>query len=528
MHKAGNILAGASSLLICAAPIAAAAPLSLNVTDRTWLWISLLVLPVLLLALMLLTYISRVNRRLQLLLKQQRQQQQWQSCRSQVLQLLLAEHTDIQPALKQVLQSLQQFRRQYHPLLLLDQVHGLPLLIDVDLTLDGERALRQRLTGFNDECATPGLNVLRVPQLGDPSPAFVDCPAGTLQFCAFPLQGERGQIPGVLLIWQREDFKNTDYEILDDVVSLIALGLERFLARQQLKQSEARHRLLTDHASDVILTMDPQGQLTYVSPAVERLRGYTAAEVLHQHISETMTAESAQLVQAQIDKSRQLVAQGQLYPEFVAELEQLHKDGHTIWVEVKTSGIYDEAGEFIGIVGVARDLTERKKAEAQIRHLAQHDSLTGLPNRLLFHDRLAQALLSCSRQQRQLAVLLLDLNGFKPVNDQYGHAVGDELLIAIGQRLRQLLRASDTVARLGGDEFVVLLPQLEQPQQAALVAEKIRLALAEPFSLSAGLLQVGCSIGQAIFPDDGADSDQLLSVADQRMYQQKQQRQSGR
>lgn len=496
--------------------------------DRTWLWVSLLVMAGLVLALMLLTYITRVNRRLQHLLKMQRQQQQWQSCRTQVLQLLLQEHADLAAGIKKVLQILQQHKPSFHPVLLLDRAAQLPLLVDIDLTLDGQRALQQRLAGFTDECATPGLNVLRVPQLGQPSPAFTGCAAGTLQFCAFPLQGDSGQIPGVLLIWQQQPFKTLDYEVLDDMVSLIALGLERYQARQRLRLSEARHRLLTDHASDVIMTLDPAGQLTYISPAVERLRGYTAAEVLQEHISDSMTPESARLVQEQITSSRKLVEQGLPYPEFVAELEQWHKDGHTIWVEIKTSAIYDEDGQFIGIVGVARDLTERKKAEAQIRHLAQHDSLTGLPNRLLFQDRLAQALLQAQRQQRQLAVLLLDLNGFKPVNDQYGHASGDALLIAVGARLRQLLRASDTVARLGGDEFVVLLPQLEQPQQALQVAAKIQQALAEPFALSVGMVQIGCSIGAALFPDDGDDGDQLLNTADKRMYQQKQQRQSAR
>lgn len=496
--------------------------------DRTWLWVSLLVMAGLVLALLLLTYITRVNRRLQQLLKLQRQQQQWQSCRSQVLQLLLQEHTDLASGIQKALQILQQYKPAFHPVLLLDRPAQLPLLVDIDLTLEGQRALQQRLAGFTDECATPGLNVLRVPQLGQPSPAFTGCGAGTLQFCAFPLQGDSKQIPGVLLVWQQQRFKPQDYEVLDDIVSLIALGLERFQARQRLRLSEARHRLLTDHASDVIMTLDPAGQLTYVSPAVERLRGYTAAEVLQEHISDSMTAESARLVQEQITSSRKLVEQGLPYPEFVAELEQWHKDGHTIWVEIKTSAIYDEDGQFIGIVGVARDLTERKKAEAQIRHLAQHDSLTGLPNRLLFQDRLAQALLQAQRQQRQLAVLLLDLNGFKPINDQYGHASGDALLIAVGERLRQLLRASDTVARLGGDEFVVLLPQLEQPQQAGQVASKIQLALAEPFALSVGVVHIGCSIGAALFPDDGDDGDQLLSIADKRMYQQKQQRQSAR
>lgn len=496
--------------------------------DRTWLWVSLLVMAGLVLTLLLLTYITRVNRRLQHLLKQQRQQQQWQSCRTQVLQLLLQEHTDVAVAIQKALQILQQYKPAFHPVLLLDRPAQLPLLVDIDLTLDGQRALQQRLAGFTDECATPGLNVLRVPQLGQPSPAFTTCAAGTLRFCAFPLQGDSEQIPGVLLVWQQQPFKPLDHAVLDDIVGLIVLGLERYQARQRLRLSEARHRLLTDHASDVIMTLDPAGQLTYVSPAVERLRGFTAAEVLKEHISDSMTPESARLVQEQIASSRRLVEQGLPYPEFVAELEQWHKDGHTIWVEIKTSAIYDEDGQFIGIVGVARDLTERKKAEAQIRHLAQHDSLTGLPNRLLFQDRLAQALLQTQRQQRQLAVLLLDLNGFKPVNDQYGHASGDELLIAVGARLRQLLRASDTVARLGGDEFVVLLPQLEQPQQAAQVATKIQQALAEPFELTVGMVQIGCSIGAALFPQDGDDGDQLLNTADKRMYQQKQQRQSTR
>ncbi|MFN6262471.1 MAG: diguanylate cyclase domain-containing protein, partial [Chromatiaceae bacterium] len=157
-----------------------------------------------------------------------------------------------------------------------------------------------------------------------------------------------------------------------------------------------------------------------------------------------------------------------------------------------------------------------------------HDSLTGLPNRALFMDRLHQALTYCSRHQRQLAVLLLDLNKFKPVNDEYGHAAGDELLKATGESLRKLLRASDTVARLGGDEFVVLLPQLESPLEVGRVAEKITAALSQPFVLSMATVQIGCSIGQALFPDDGSDAEQLIRIADERMYQQKQQRHQGR
>ncbi len=496
--------------------------------DLTWVLIALLVLLGLLLALALLAYITQVNRRLHQLLQQKRQQQGWQHARSQILQQMLRDETAPHELLTSVLQQLQQFRSGFHPLLLLDRRGELPLLLHIDLSAAGWSDMQQRIAVFDNDCDVPGLNLLRVPQLGNPSPEFTGVAAGLLRFCAFPLQGDCSQIPGVLLVWQQSEFNAQDYELLGDVGSLIAISLERQRDREALRQSEARHRLLTDHASDVIWTMDLVGNITYVSPSVQRYRGYTAEEVMQQHVTEALSPDSAQLVWNQMIQASALVAAGKPYPEFVADLEQPHKDGGTVWSEVKTGGIYNEAGEFIGVVGVARDLTERRKAEQQMRYLAQHDSLTSLPNRALFMDRLHQALTYCSRHQRQLAVLLLDLNKFKPVNDEYGHAAGDELLKATGEALRKSLRASDTVARLGGDEFVVLLPQLESPLEVSTVAAKITAALAQPFVLSMATVQIGCSIGQALFPDDGSDADQLIRVADERMYQQKQQRHQGR
>lgn len=496
--------------------------------DLTWVLIALLVLLGLLLALALLAYITQVNRRLHQLLAQKRQQQSWQHVRSQILQQMLRDETAPNELLSTVLQLLQQFRASYHPILLIDRHKELPHMIHVDLTAAGWAEMQRRIVVFGDDCDTPGLNLLRVPQLGKPSPAFTDAAVGQLQFCAFPLQGDSSQIPGVLLVWQAQPFQAQDYDVLSDVGSMVAIGLERQRDREALRQSEARHRLLTDHASDVIWTMDLAGNITYVSPSVQRQRGYTAEEVMRQHLTEALTPDSAEVVWNQMLQARAAVEAGEAYPEFVADLEQPHKNGGTVWSEVKTAGIYNEAGDFIGVVGVARDLTERRKAELQMRYMAQHDSLTGLPNRALFMDRLQQALTYCSRHQRQLAVLLLDLNKFKPVNDEYGHAAGDELLKAIGERLRKLLRASDTVARLGGDEFVVLLPQLETPQEVSQVSAKISAALAQPFPLSMATVQIGCSIGQALFPDDGSDADTLIRIADERMYQQKQLRHSGR
>lgn len=162
-----------------------------------------------------------------------------------------------------------------------------------------------------------------------------------------------------------------------------------------------------------------------------------------------------------------------------------------------------------------------RKSEELHRIMAQYDSLTGLPNRALFADRLQQALSYCKRHQRVLAVMLLDLDKFKPVNDQYGHATGDELLKQISQRLLTCVRASDTVARIGGDEFVILLHQIDEPDQACVVSEKIHQALTQVFMIDGNAVSVGCSIGAAFYPQDATDAQKLTQIADQRMYQQK-------
>lgn len=501
-------------------------PLPPKPVNPLWYWFAFVVGLSLVLALLVLGYIARVNRRLQRLLKEHRQQRLWQATRNEVLQLMLHQHGSTSQLMQQVLQHLQRYDADYRSVLLLDTVN-VAELITVDLSAAGVHELQQRLEHCHDRCDVPGLNLLRVRTLGYPTPYFNVPIAEQAHFCAFPLQGDQGQIPGVLLVWLPRHIEPQDLDVLDDLVSIIAVGLERIHATQALLQSEARHRLLTDHASDVIFTLDSKGNISYISPAVQRLRGFTPAEVMNQHISQVMSAESSLKVQQALQQSFAAVEQGLPFVEFVCELQQTHKNGSMVWVEVKTAGIYNEQHEFIGVVGITRDLTERKLAEQQMQHIAQHDSLTGLPNRLLFHDRLEQALHFCSRHERQLAVLLLDLNKFKPVNDQFGHAAGDELLVAIGERLRALLRASDTVARIGGDEFVVLLPQLDSPSEAEWVAQKIRHALSEPFELAAATVQIGTSIGIARFPEDGDTEDQLLQIADVRMYQQKQAERGG-
>jgi diguanylate cyclase (GGDEF)-like protein/PAS domain S-box-containing protein len=349
--------------------------------------------------------------------------------------------------------------------------------------------------------------------------------AGLASCWSEPIINRHGEVLGTFGIYHRQCAEPTldDIKLIEECAYLAEIAIERQLSLEALRASEERHRLLADNAQDVIWTMDLNGRFTYVSPSVEKLRGYTASEAMQQTLEQTLTPESTAKMQAAVGKMLAAVMTNEPFPDFVAELDHLCKNGTTVCAEIRTSGIHDAEGKFIGIVGVSRDVTERKKSEEQIRYMAQHDSLTGLPNRELFADRLQQALSYCKRHQRVLAVMLLDLDKFKPVNDSYGHALGDELLKQVAQRLLACVRTSDTVARIGGDEFVILLHQMDDMHHAKIVSEKIQAALSQLFIVEDRAIQIGCSIGTAFYPEDGADPLELTKIADQHMYKHKKQ-----
>ena len=167
---------------------------------------------------------------------------------------------------------------------------------------------------------------------------------------------------------------------------------------------------------------------------------------------------------------------------------------------------------------VVRDITGRRSAEQRIAQLAHFDMLTQLPNRALFYDRLAQATARAKRYSQRFAVLFLDLDGFKQINDEFGHQAGDNLLKIVATRLTENARDMDTVARVGGDEFIFILNNIDDPQNAVLVAGKILDALARPFAVSGNRCSIGCSVGISIFPDDSDDTDVLVKMADNAMY----------
>jgi len=338
-----------------------------------------------------------------------------------------------------------------------------------------------------------------------------------------PIRSAAGKVLGTFAIYHRKPHtpSPTDIELIEQAAQLAAIAIERAASIEALRLSEERHRLLADNAQDVIWTMDLQGRFTYVSPSVQKLRGYTPEEVMRQSIDQALTPTSATFAKESLTELVRALQAGEPTSQARAELEQPCKDGSTVWTEATTSLMRDTDGKFIGILGVTRDITERREHQLRLARLALHDALTGLPNRVLLDDRLQQALALAGRTESRLALLFLDLDGFKPINDRFGHATGDLLLQAVSRRLQDCLRAADTVARLGGDEFVILLPSIASAPDALRIAEKLRVALAAPFQVNGRAHHVTSSIGVAIYPDHGHDATTLTHHADTAMYQAK-------
>ena len=275
-----------------------------------------------------------------------------------------------------------------------------------------------------------------------------------------------------------------------------------------------RFRTAMDATADAILLVS-RGSMSFieVNATACRLLGYTRAEML------TMgPAELGHVGRAQIESEYDAIIAGQASNELM-ESELLCKDRSTLQVEVHQQALLT-GGDWT-IVAVVRDITERKEAEKRLTHLAQHDALTGLPNRTLFYETLKTTLSMACAKGWLVAVLFIDLDHFKNVNDTLGHAIGDDLLLQFSNRLIQCVRARDTVGRLGGDEFALILIMQEGPQGPAIVAAKIREALRMPFLLQGHEVNMSASIGITVHPDDSSDPDTLIKYADTAMYQAK-------
>ncbi|WP_373018743.1 PAS domain S-box protein [Thiomicrorhabdus sp.] len=289
--------------------------------------------------------------------------------------------------------------------------------------------------------------------------------------------------------------------------------------QESLRQSEEKFRTLLESTSDWIWEINRQGIYTYVSPQVESLLGYTPQEVLGKSPLEFMPPQEAENAGKEFLKVVE-----KLQPIQMLENTNTHKDGRLKVLETSGVPYFDADGAFMGYRGIDRDITERKQAELQIQHMAHYDTLTNLPNRALFLDRLNQELARAKREQLQFALLFIDLDHFKEINDTLGHAMGDLLLQEVSKRLQASVRQMDTVARIGGDEFTVVITDIKTNSGAANVAQKIIDSLTDPFNLNGNERNIGCSIGIALYPEEGENSETLLKRADMAMYCAKKQR----
>lgn len=262
---------------------------------------------------------------------------------------------------------------------------------------------------------------------------------------------------------------------------------------------------------DILYVFDLKGNLIQWNSSFEKFCGLTYGQMLNRPATEFVSSRDRQVM----DKGLMEVFEN---GSVTMEVDFVRHDGVSVPYLCNGVVLKNANGEVIGFTGTGRDISERKEAAELMRRMAHYDALTGLPNRALLSDRLRQALSSAKRDKTHLAVMFIDLDMFKPINDTLGHYIGDLLLKEVAKRMQDCLRESDTAARIGGDEFVVLLPTIETEQAALAVAEKIRHSLSLAFEVAGHTLHISSSIGVAVYPDHGSEERALLKNADNAMY----------
>jgi diguanylate cyclase (GGDEF)-like protein/PAS domain S-box-containing protein len=306
---------------------------------------------------------------------------------------------------------------------------------------------------------------------------------------------------------------------------------QRIAAR--LEHSERVHRNLVDSSPDIIYTLDVQGHFTFVNDRAQQVLGFDREALIGQHYTAFFHEEDlerAHYVFSEVQQQRHLLRNVELRFKTGRPGGEPRTFSHALLAtDPQEHGLATDslAPRQFGVYGVARDITERKQAEELITYQTYHDILTQLPNRVLFKDRLGLALLQAKRHDTSLAVMFIDLDRFKLINDTLGHGTGDLLLQQVTARLQTCLRRCDTLSRLGGDEFTVVLPELQNRHDASVIASKFSDCLRQPFELAGQAVHVSASIGIAVYPQDGQTVDELIRNADSAMYHRKTQGKNG-
>jgi len=312
---------------------------------------------------------------------------------------------------------------------------------------------------------------------------------------------------------------------VDNAIKKRQLEYDNLVMQEKLKGSEKLHRYMINKSPDIVYMLDSRGRFTFINKRIETLLGYRKKEIIGKHYIDIIHEDDREKALNKFNE-RRTGTRSRVNIELRLKCKNndstRYFETRSVPIEINALGIYNKEktteSRFIGTYGVARDITERVEAEEIIRFQAYHDMLTRLPNRTLLQDRLNQAILHTKRSNTKLAVMFLDLDRFKVVNDTLGHVIGDQLLQAVSNRLKKCLREGDTLARIGGDEFTLLLPEIHSRKDSEQIANKIIFTLKTPFNIDNHELFISTSIGIAHYPEDGATMETLVKHADIAMY----------
>jgi diguanylate cyclase (GGDEF)-like protein/PAS domain S-box-containing protein len=285
--------------------------------------------------------------------------------------------------------------------------------------------------------------------------------------------------------------------------------------QRQVREQETRFQALIEHSSDAIALLSSDGSVLYASPSTARILGHRSEDIIGSRWFDHLHAEDAA---AASDFFEAILAGPGRPGTFEARIAS--RGGPWRWIEITMTNLLAEPSVDAVVVNY-RDVTERRRAVDELEYRAFHDSLTGLPNRALFLDRLGQAIALARREGKKLAVMFIDLDDLKRVNDTLGHSAGDALIRGVTERLRACVREADTLARVGGDEFTLLIPEVADESDAVTVATKTLASVAEPFAIHGQEVAVTTSIGIGFYPRDGSDAEALMACADKALYRAK-------
>lgn len=309
-------------------------------------------------------------------------------------------------------------------------------------------------------------------------------------------------------------------QTVEDITGRKAVEAVLQRAEEALFDEKERAQVTLNSIGDAVLATDIGGCVSYMNRVAESMTGWTAREALGQPLTEVFAVIDGTTRAVAANPAQRAVAEDKTVG-LAMDCLLIRRDGVELPIEDSAAPIHDRHGRVTGAVIVFHDVSQSRAMTLRMAHMAQHDFLTGLPNRALLTERLAQAIGQAARHHKQVALLFIDLDFFKRINDSLGHAVGDQLLQCVAERLVGCVRTTDSVCRQGGDEFVILLAEIEQPQDAAGVADKLHQAFIEPQQVAGHTLQITLSIGISVYPDDGNTADAMMRNADTAMYHAK-------